>query len=85
TPQLVFVNASYVVGAEHWQRATHPHPRDRASFIPELAGLLESTGRLEKVAGDYSETLGQSVRFHHSDGHTPGLLLAEIRGRDADS
>lgn len=85
TPQLVFENASYVVGAEHWQRATHPHPRDRASFIPELAGLLESTGRLEKVAGDYSETLGQSVRFHHSDGHTPGLLLAEIRGRDADS
>ena len=24
--------------------------------------------------------LGDSVRFHHCDGHTPGLLLAEIVG-----
>ncbi|HTA66313.1 MAG TPA: MBL fold metallo-hydrolase, partial [Xanthomonadaceae bacterium] len=25
---------------------------------------------------------GETVRFHRSEGHTPGLLLAEIRGRD---
>ncbi|WP_256645237.1 MBL fold metallo-hydrolase [Thermomonas paludicola] len=79
-PQLLFPNATFVVGAKHWQRALHPHPRDRASFIPELPGLLDASGRLELVEGDWSPTLGQSVRFHHSDGHTPGLLLAEIVG-----
>ena len=79
-PRLLFPNATFVVGAQHWQRALHPHPRDRASFIPELPGLLEASGRLELVEGDYSQTLGDAVRFHHSDGHTPGLMLAEITG-----
>ncbi|MDQ3511707.1 MAG: MBL fold metallo-hydrolase [Pseudomonadota bacterium] len=79
-PRLVFPNASYVVGREHYQRALHPHPRDRASFILELPGLLEATGRLELVDGEWSQTLGDTVRFHYSHGHTPGLMLAEIVG-----
>jgi glyoxylase-like metal-dependent hydrolase (beta-lactamase superfamily II) len=79
-PELLFPNATFLVGAEHWQRALHPHPRDRASFIPELPQLLQDSGRLEIVEGPYSRTLGQSVRFSFSDGHTPGLMLAEIVG-----
>ncbi|WP_422353390.1 MBL fold metallo-hydrolase [Stenotrophomonas sp. AR026] len=79
-PELLFPNATYVVGAQHWQRAVHPHPRDRASFIPELPGLLQASGRLEVVDGEYSQVLGRSVRFSYSDGHTPGLMLAEIVG-----
>ena len=79
-PALLFPNATFVVGKSHWERARHPHPRDRASFIPELPGLLEASGRLELVDGDYSQVLGDGVRFHHSDGHTPGLMLAEIVG-----
>jgi glyoxylase-like metal-dependent hydrolase (beta-lactamase superfamily II) len=80
SPELLFPNATFLVGAEHWARALHPHPRDRASFIPELPGLLEASGRLEIVDGPYSKTLGDSVRFSFSDGHTPGLMLAEIIG-----
>jgi len=79
-PELLFPNATFVVGAEHWKRAKHPHPRDRASFIPELAALLEASGRLEVVQGDQCQALGESVRFHFSQGHTPGLMLAEIVG-----
>jgi glyoxylase-like metal-dependent hydrolase (beta-lactamase superfamily II) len=82
SPTLLFPNASYVVGREHYERALHPHPRDRASFIPELPALLEATGRLELVDGEYSQTLGHAVRFHYSDGHTPGLMLAEVVGPD---
>jgi len=84
TPELLFPNATFVVGAEHWQRALQPHPRDRASFIPELPGLLQATGRLEVVDGEYSKVLGRSVRFSFSDGHTPGLMLAEIVGQGSD-
>jgi glyoxylase-like metal-dependent hydrolase (beta-lactamase superfamily II) len=79
-PSLLFPNATYVVGAEHWQRACHPHPRDRASFIPELTTLLEQSGRLQIVDGEHCDALGAAVRFHYSDGHTPGLMLAEIVG-----
>ncbi|MGC1549416.1 MAG: MBL fold metallo-hydrolase [Rhodanobacter sp.] len=80
SPRLLFPKAQFVVGAEHWKRATKPHPRDRASFIPELQTLLEQSGRLELVDGEYSQALGKAVRFHYSDGHTPGLMLAEVGG-----
>ena len=81
-PELLFPNATFIVGAEHWQRALKPHPRDRASFIPELQPLLESSGRLELVSGEHSRALGDAVRFSFSDGHTPGLMLAEIVGAE---
>ena len=80
SPELLFPNATYVVSAACWDRARDPHPRDRASFIPELPGLLEASGRLEIVDGAHSNALGDSVRFHYSDGHTPGLMLSEIVG-----
>ena len=79
-PRLLFPNARFLVSAECWERARQPHPRDRASFIAELPALLEASGRLEIVVGPHSETLGPAVRFHYSQGHTPGLMLAEIVG-----
>jgi len=79
-PELLFPNATYLVSESCWDRATHPHPRDRASFIPGLPALLEASGRLEIVDGTHSRALGKAVRFHFSDGHTPGLMLAEIVG-----
>ncbi len=57
-PRLLFPAARFLVGAAHWRRAVHPHPRDRASFIPELSVLLEACGRLELVDGPHSQTLG---------------------------
>ncbi len=78
--RLLFPQATYLVSAACWERACNPHPRDRASFIPELPDLLEKTGRLEIVDSSHSQALGRAVRFHYSDGHTPGLMLAEIVG-----
>jgi glyoxylase-like metal-dependent hydrolase (beta-lactamase superfamily II) len=76
-PRLLFPRARYLVGATAWERARNPHPRDRASFVPELIALLESSGRLALVSGDRHDLLPE-WRFHHSDGHTPGLLLPEV-------
>lgn len=78
--RLLFPHATYIVGADHWHRALKPHPRDRASFVPELQALLEASGRLELVEGEHSKALGGAVRFSYSDGHTPGLMLAEVGG-----
>jgi len=77
---LLFPNATYVVSDACWERAQEPHPRDRASFIPELVPLLKASGRLEVVDAEHCQALGRSVLFHFSDGHTPGLMLAEIVG-----
>ena len=77
-PELLFPNAQYIVGRRAWERACAPHPRDRASFIAELQPLLTQSGRLEIVENAHSSTLGERVRFTFSDGHTPGLMLAEV-------
>ena len=77
--KLLFPRARFIIGRSHWQRARQPHPRDRASFIPGLCSLLEQTGRLELVEGESSAVLGPQVRFSYSEGHTPGLMLAEIQ------
>jgi glyoxylase-like metal-dependent hydrolase (beta-lactamase superfamily II) len=77
-PDLIFKNAHFIVSEAAWQRAIHPHVRDKASFIPYLPELLENSGRLERVQGTRSAMLGERYRFHYSDGHTPGMLLTEI-------
>ena len=77
-PALAFKNAHIIVSEHAWQRALHPHMRDKASFIPFLPRLLEESGRLERVQGTRATVLGDKFRFHFSDGHTPGMLLTEI-------
>jgi glyoxylase-like metal-dependent hydrolase (beta-lactamase superfamily II) len=75
---LVFDQADYLIGAAHWQRALNPHPRDRASFIPELHDLLQASGRLHLVDGPHHPILGEEVTFTFTDGHTPGLMHARV-------
>jgi glyoxylase-like metal-dependent hydrolase (beta-lactamase superfamily II) len=77
-PRLLFPKAKFLVGRRAFERAKSPHPRDRASFIPELPELLEKSGRLSLIEGDTHPVLGAGWRFHVSDGHTPGLTLTEV-------
>ncbi len=78
-PRLLFPNARFLVGRRQWQRARSPHPRDRASYIPELLDLLEASGRLELLDQQgLSPLLGGDWRLHWSGGHTPGQLLPEV-------
>ncbi len=78
--RLVFPRAKYVVSRAAWERANHPHARDRASFIAELPDLLRATERLELVDGPHSTTLGSNYSFTFSEGHTPGLMLTRVEG-----
>lgn len=79
--QLLFNNAQILVGRTQWQHAQHPHIRDQASFIPELNRLLAESGRLLLIDKN-SESPFDDIRFHFSDGHTPGLMLSEISTND---
>lgn len=79
-PELLFPNAKYYVGEEAWERANHPHPRDRASFIPQLHKQLEQSQRLVLIKRDDVFHFDEfDLNFYHSDGHTPGLLCADLR------
>jgi len=79
--RLLFPKARYVVSRPAWERACNPHPRDRASFIPELQVLLAASKRLELVdESRRSKVLGDAYQFHFSNGHTVGLMLTEVPG-----
>ncbi|MCA9668273.1 MAG: MBL fold metallo-hydrolase [Myxococcales bacterium] len=76
--ELVFPRARVIVNQRAWQRATQPHVRDRASFIPALHELLQASGRLELVEAKL-DSVGPDLTCTVSDGHTPGLMLARLQ------
>jgi glyoxylase-like metal-dependent hydrolase (beta-lactamase superfamily II) len=79
--ELVFPRATFIVGENAWQRAVKPHPRDRASFIPELTALLAESHRLIRVPRDpLPAELASHVEFIETDGHTPGQMHTLITG-----
>src|SRR6478735_77158 len=81
--RLAFPRATFVTSQAAFERATHPHPRDRASFIPGLAELLQASGRL-RLLGPGEERcaeLGTRIRCPQSTGHTEGMLLPTLEGR----
>ena len=81
---LVFPRAKIVVGAQAWQRAQHPHSRDKASFVPELNKRIAKSGRLIVVQGDQHPDVYPDVfSFRYSHGHTPGQMHAIVHGHDS--
>ena len=63
-----FPKARYVVHRGEWEDATHPHERNRASYLPENFTPLEEAGVLTLV-GDGAE-IARGIRYRASGGHT---------------
>jgi glyoxylase-like metal-dependent hydrolase (beta-lactamase superfamily II) len=81
-PRLLFPRARFIVGKTAYERNLDPHLRDRASFIPELPGLLSASGRLTLIENerDMQRLLGDHWRIRETFGHTPGMLHAQVKG-----
>lgn len=77
--KLLFPKATFVIGKAAWERASHPHPRDRASFIPELNEQLEKSGRLDLVERESRVLDPARWSFSFSEGHTPGLMITTVK------
>jgi glyoxylase-like metal-dependent hydrolase (beta-lactamase superfamily II) len=63
-----FPRAQYVVRRGEWEDATHPHERNRASYIADNFAPLTTAGVLQLVDGD--GTIMPGVRVRRSGGHT---------------
>lgn len=78
--ELLFPTAQFVVGKINFERSRSPHMRDKASFIPGLANLLEDSRRLRFVKGNDRLILNDlEIEFIESQGHTPGMILSYIQ------
>ncbi|MGV3630209.1 MAG: MBL fold metallo-hydrolase [Bacteroidota bacterium] len=77
----VFKNAVYWSTEKHWQWATEPNPREKASFLTEnIMPILES-GQLQFVnrTGNYSENVFPGFDVFFVDGHTESMMIPHIR------
>lgn len=78
-----FPNAKYIIQKQEWYDATHTNERTRASYIKENYLLLEESGQLLLVDGEYEVVPG--VKVINTVGHTKGhqSVLIESEGKKA--
>jgi methylmalonyl-CoA epimerase len=63
-----FPKARYLVHRQEWHDATHPHERNRASYLAENFAPLMDAGVVSLV--DDEAELAPGIRFRRSGGHT---------------
>lgn len=79
--ELSFPNANYWSNKAHWEWATNPNDREKASFLEENLLPIEESGQLkfiEKSEADFvaKTALGFGVLF--VDGHTEKQMIPHI-------
>ena len=81
-----FKNATYWSNKAHWNWATNPNEREKASFLKENILPIEESGKLKFVEsmpmeegklGEIEFTENISVRF--VSGHTESMMLPQIK------
>lgn len=75
-----FSKATYWSNEEHWQWATKPNAREKASFLKENILPIQESGQLKFI----NEKEGHSNLFHFMDifyasGHTDKMMIPKIR------
>lgn len=69
----VFPNATYHINKRHWETATNPNAREKASFFSENIDPIENSGRLNLVQDNHKFESGFDTI--PMDGHTSGQQL----------
>lgn len=72
----VFPNADYWSNQSHWDWATKPNPREKASFLKNNLKPIEDSGRLIFIEKGTINPLGFDLLF--VDGHTEKQMLPMI-------
>jgi glyoxylase-like metal-dependent hydrolase (beta-lactamase superfamily II) len=78
-----FPRARYIARTGEWEDATHPHERNRASYLAENFVPLQQAGVLDLVPGDCA--IAPGVRVVRTGGHTMHhqIVFIESDGRTA--
>lgn len=80
-PALTFRNATYWSNEDHWQWATVPNPRERASFLKENILPIKEAGQLSFInPGERSPF--NSFDIVYVSGHTDKMMIPRIRIKD---
>jgi len=77
---LTFPNATYWSNEDHWQWATKPNAREKASFLSENIFPMQESGHLKFI----KEKEGRSSPFDfmelfYASGHTDKMMIPKIK------
>jgi len=78
--QHTFTNAAYHVTERHWETATHPNAREKASFLKENIRPIKESGRLNLV--DEHHTYEEGLSAIPVSGHTISQQLPKIEAEN---
>ena len=80
--ETVFPNATYWSNAEHWEWATKPNPREKASFLKENILPIQESGQLKMIKGESDgksgSDLGKNIYIKYMRGHTDAMMIPHI-------
>lgn len=76
----VFPHAVYHVNKRHWETATNPNAREKASFFPDNIEPIKNSGRLNLV--DDNHQYEECLATLPMDGHTVGQQLPVLKNGD---
>ncbi|AQS94263.1 MBL fold metallo-hydrolase [Polaribacter sp. BM10] len=74
--QPAFKNAKFWSNDNHWQWATEPNAREKASFLKENINPIKESGQLNFIHRNAIDQIGFNVLF--MDGHTEKQMLPKI-------
>ena len=77
----VFKNATYWSTEKHWEWATKPNAREKASFLQENILPLQESGQLKFVnrEGDFTTNVFPNIDVLFVDGHTESMMVPHIQ------
>jgi len=76
----VFKRAKHIIQKLEWEDATHPHERNRASYLQDNVGPLGDAGLIQLVDGETE--IAPGVRVVPTPGHTRGHQSVLIGPQD---
>ena len=83
--EVAFKNAKYWTNENHWEWATKPNPREKASFLSENILPMEESGQLnfiKRPEGDYLAKSELDFGIFYVDGHTEKMMLPHVQYQD---
>lgn len=80
-----FKNAKFWTNDNHWDWATKPNAREKASFLAENILPMQESGQLNFIERPDGDTLAQSdlgFGIFFADGHTEKMMIPKIKYGD---
>ena len=75
-----FKNAKYWSNEQHWEWATHPNAREKASFLKENILPIQESGQLSFIRP--GDRFSENIDLHFVHGHTQSMMLPVINYKD---